>query len=151
LALDDHGFCQFGSIELRCQERAGPSLVPQFPDGRRHITARGIAVFEDRFRGELRGKGCLIRLHFRGGHALLHQLESPCGQRFGAEIANTMWHRAAEHPDVAWLRATVSPDNDASLAIIRAAGLLHVGEQMDPEDGLELIFEISAAEYLDQH
>jgi [ribosomal protein S5]-alanine N-acetyltransferase len=70
------------------------------------------------------------------------------GQGFGREIANTMWHSAAEHPDVAWLRATVSPDNDASLAIVRGAGFVHVGEQHDPEDGLELIFEISAADYL---
>ena len=70
------------------------------------------------------------------------------GQGFGAEIALTMWARAAAHPDVAWLRATVSPDNVASLAIIRRAGFVHVGEQDDPEDGLELVFEMAAADYL---
>jgi RimJ/RimL family protein N-acetyltransferase len=39
------------------------------------------------------------------------------------------------------LRATVEPGNEASLAIIRGAGLVHVGQQIDPEDGLELVFE----------
>jgi RimJ/RimL family protein N-acetyltransferase len=66
---------------------------------------------------------------------------------FGGEIANTMWGYAAQHPDVRWLRATVSPDNEPSLAIIRQAGFAHVGEQHDPEDGPELIFEIAAEDY----
>jgi len=35
--------------------------------------------------------------------------------------------------------ATVAPDNAPSLAVVRAAGFVHVGEQMDPVDGLELV------------
>ena len=38
-------------------------------------------------------------------------------------------------------RASVAPANDPSLALIRAFGFVHVGEQWDDEDGLELIFE----------
>lgn len=68
-------------------------------------------------------------------------------QGYAAEMARIMWTAAAAHPDVRVLRATVSPDNEASLAIIEAAGLVHVGEQDDPEDGLELVYEIAAADY----
>jgi RimJ/RimL family protein N-acetyltransferase len=59
----------------------------------------------------------------------------------GREMATTLWAAATEHPAVRVLRATVEPGNEASLAIIRGAGLVHVGEQQDPEDGLELVFE----------
>ncbi len=68
-------------------------------------------------------------------------------QGYAREMAETMWARAARLPGVRVLRATVSPGNSASIAIIEAAGLVHVGEQDDPEDGLELIYEITAAAY----
>lgn len=44
-------------------------------------------------------------------------------------------------PRVHLLRATVSPDNHASLATIAGLGFAEVGEQWDEEDGLETIFE----------
>jgi ribosomal-protein-alanine N-acetyltransferase len=37
--------------------------------------------------------------------------------------------------------ASVEPDNAASLAVLRAFGFQHVGEQIDEVDGLELVFE----------
>ncbi len=37
--------------------------------------------------------------------------------------------------------ASVSPRNAASLALVRALGFRQVGEQIDEEDGLELVFE----------
>ncbi|MET1051857.1 MAG: GNAT family N-acetyltransferase [Mycetocola sp.] len=49
---------------------------------------------------------------------------------------------ARAHPEVRVLRATISPDNAASLATLRAFPFRHVGEQMDEIDGLELIFEL---------
>jgi RimJ/RimL family protein N-acetyltransferase len=49
--------------------------------------------------------------------------------------------RAAAEPDVRTVRATISPDNAASLATIAGFGFVEVGEQWDEEDGLELIFE----------
>ena len=66
---------------------------------------------------------------------------------YASELARTMWSYAAAHPDVRTLRATVEPDNTASRRLIEAAGLVHVGEQIDPEDGLELVYEISAQDY----
>jgi ribosomal-protein-alanine N-acetyltransferase len=66
---------------------------------------------------------------------------------FGREMAQIMWDFAAEHPDVQILRASVSPNNVPSLAIIESAGFEHVGEQDDPDDGLEFIFDMSVADY----
>lgn len=68
------------------------------------------------------------------------------GRGFGTEIARTMWRAAAGHPDVRRLRASVAPGNAASLAIVRGAGLVEVGEQWDPEDGRELVFEVAATD-----
>lgn len=39
------------------------------------------------------------------------------------------------------VRASVSPDNAASLSLVRSYGFEHVGEQWDEEDGREFIFE----------
>jgi RimJ/RimL family protein N-acetyltransferase len=39
------------------------------------------------------------------------------------------------------VRASISPDNVASLALIRSLGFEQRGEQWDEIDGLELIFE----------
>ncbi|MFE9619950.1 hypothetical protein [Streptomyces sp. NPDC006384] len=43
--------------------------------------------------------------------------------------------------EVTTVRATISPDNTASLATISGFGFVEVGEQWDEEDGLELVFE----------
>ena len=68
-------------------------------------------------------------------------------QGFGREIAHTLWTFAAAHPDVRVLRACVRPDNIPSLSILRGAGFVQVGEQQDPEDGLEWVFEVAAGEF----
>ncbi|MFI1179138.1 GNAT family N-acetyltransferase [Streptomyces sp. NPDC020799] len=52
--------------------------------------------------------------------------------------------RAAAEPTVTTVRATISPDNTASLATIAGFGFTEVGEQWDEEDGLELVFEVPA-------
>jgi GNAT superfamily N-acetyltransferase len=49
--------------------------------------------------------------------------------------------RAAADPSVSVVRATVAPDNVASLATLAPFGFTHVGEQWDEEDGRELIYE----------
>ncbi len=48
---------------------------------------------------------------------------------------------AAESPAVTVVRASVSPDNVASVATLRPFGFTHVGEQEDEVDGLELLYE----------
>jgi [ribosomal protein S5]-alanine N-acetyltransferase len=69
-------------------------------------------------------------------------------QGFGRELLHGMWKMITERSDVRTLRYTVSPDNEASLHIVRNLGFALVGEQMDEEDGLELIYEMSVEEYL---
>ena len=66
---------------------------------------------------------------------------------YAREMAATMWAYAARHPSVRVLRASVAPDNAGSRAIIEGAGFVQVGEQDDPEDGLELVYEIAADDY----
>lgn len=39
------------------------------------------------------------------------------------------------------VRASVSPDNEPSLALVRSVGFVQCGEQWDEEDGPELVFE----------
>jgi RimJ/RimL family protein N-acetyltransferase len=39
------------------------------------------------------------------------------------------------------VRASVSPDNEPSLALVRSSGFVPCGEQWDEEDGRELVFE----------
>lgn len=48
---------------------------------------------------------------------------------------------AAEVPDVRTVRASISPDNVASLATLAPFGFTLVGDQWDDEDGLELVYE----------
>ena len=69
---------------------------------------------------ELRGRG--------HGTALLHALVDEA--------------RAAGATGV---RASISPQNAPSLALVRRAGFRHVGEQWDDEDGQELLFLLSLA------
>lgn len=53
--------------------------------------------------------------------------------------------RAAASAAVRTVRASVSPDNAASLHLVRTAGFVQVGEQWDDQDGLELVFERPSA------
>jgi RimJ/RimL family protein N-acetyltransferase len=74
--------------------------------------------------------------------------ESEQGKGFAAEALRGMWDWAAHLPEVKFLRYTVDPNNEPSMAIIKKFGFPLIGEQIDPEDGLELIYEMSVDEYL---
>jgi [ribosomal protein S5]-alanine N-acetyltransferase len=52
--------------------------------------------------------------------------------------------QAADEPQVRVVRASISPDNAASLATIKGFGFEPAGEQWDEEDGRELLFEVPA-------
>lgn len=51
---------------------------------------------------------------------------------------------AAREPEVRTVRASIAPDNAASLALAMSCGFVQLGEQWDEEDGLELVLEVSA-------
>ena len=53
-------------------------------------------------------------------------------------------HRAAHEKAVRTVRLTISPDNTASFDLAAQYGFTAVGEQWDDDDGLEIIYEVSA-------
>ena len=65
----------------------------------------------------------------------------------GVELLRGMWKMILNYPNVKILRYTVSPTNEPSMHIINKLGFAKVGEQIDEEDGLELIFEESVSDY----
>jgi RimJ/RimL family protein N-acetyltransferase len=65
-------------------------------------------------------------------------------QGYGRAILIELLRRAAAEPEVKTVRATISPDNVASLATIAGFGFVQVGEDWDEEEGLGLIFEVPA-------
>jgi [ribosomal protein S5]-alanine N-acetyltransferase len=60
---------------------------------------------------------------------------------YATAMLRELLRRAAAEPGVATVRASISPDNAASLATIAGFGFAPNGEQWDEQDGLELIFE----------
>ena len=62
------------------------------------------------------------------------------GRGYASEAACGMWAWAARH-GARVLRASIAPHNEPSLALVRRAGFVQVGEQIDDIDGLELVFE----------
>ncbi|RZU54280.1 RimJ/RimL family protein N-acetyltransferase [Krasilnikovia cinnamomea] len=59
---------------------------------------------------------------------------------YGRAILTELLRRADADPAVTSVRASVRPDNVASLATLSGTGFTHIGEQWDQEDGLELVF-----------
>ncbi|MGY1821485.1 GNAT family N-acetyltransferase [Geodermatophilus sp. SYSU D00079] len=56
--------------------------------------------------------------------------------------------RAAADPHVTTVRASVGPWNAASRDLVLAAGFVAVGEQVDDEDGPEIVYEVPAGAHL---
>jgi ribosomal-protein-alanine N-acetyltransferase len=63
---------------------------------------------------------------------------------YARQALETLLAVARAHPDVHVVRATISPDNDASRSLVEGYGFEVVGEQWDDEDGLEIVFEVRA-------
>jgi len=63
-------------------------------------------------------------------------------RRYALEAAQAMMAWACEH-GVRLFRLSVSPANAPSLAMAAKMGFRHVGEQVDEEDGPELILELA--------
>lgn len=78
-----------------------------------------------------------------GGTVEIAYSVDPAHRRKGHARAmlDALLERAASEPSVRTVRATISPDNAASLATIAGHGFTHVGEQWDEKDGRELIYE----------
>lgn len=80
----------------------------------------------------------------RGMVEIGYSIEPPFRRRgYARATAAALIDYAAGDPEVSTVRASISPDNAASLATIRPFGFVRVGEQMDEIDGLEYIFELT--------
>ncbi|RBY97396.1 GNAT family N-acetyltransferase [Blastococcus sp. TF02-8] len=66
-----------------------------------------------------------------------HRRRGYAGAALGA-----MLQRVAAEPDVTVVRAAVSPENTASLRVVRRHGFVPVGEQIDEVDGLAIVHEL---------
>lgn len=60
---------------------------------------------------------------------------------WGRELLRAALVWAETDPAVRTVRASISPDNAASLTLVSRFGFVEVGEQWDDEDGRELVFE----------
>jgi len=69
-------------------------------------------------------------------------IEPPFRGRGYATAAAVELLRRAEERGIKRFIASVSPNNEASLAIVSKLGFVQTGERMDEEDGLELVFEL---------
>ena len=79
------------------------------------------------------------------GYGIVPRMQN---QGLGKELLIGMWKLICARDDVKILRYTASPDNAPSLQIVRKLGFTEIGVQIDPEDGPELIFEMSKEEFL---
>ena len=79
------------------------------------------------------------------GYGIVPRMQN---QGLGKELLIGMWKMICTRDDVKILRYTASPDNAPSLQIVRKLGFTEIGVQIDPEDGPELIFEMSKEEFL---
>lgn len=64
------------------------------------------------------------------------------GRGYATEAATMLMDRARDWADIQHFVLSVAPQNEPSLAVVRKLGFVRTGEQMDEEDGLELVFEL---------
>ena len=64
-------------------------------------------------------------------------------QGYARAALRALVDRATREPEVTTVRATVSPDNAASRDLVLSEGFVAVGEQIDEEDGLEIVYELA--------
>ena len=67
------------------------------------------------------------------------------GRGYATEAALALMGWAGARGGVEGFVASVAPENEPSLAIVRKLGFVPVGERWDQEDGLELVWELRGA------
>jgi ribosomal-protein-alanine N-acetyltransferase len=73
------------------------------------------------------------------GYTLLPEAR---GQGYAIEAVGAMFEWATRAHGIRRFRASVAPDNERSLNLIAKLGFRHTGQQWDPDDGLELVYEL---------
>ncbi|MBO2451872.1 GNAT family N-acetyltransferase [Actinomadura barringtoniae] len=62
-------------------------------------------------------------------------------QGYARAMLLALLERAVREPEVRVVRASIRPDNVASLATLAGHGFVEIGQQWDAVDGLEVVFE----------
>ncbi len=90
-------------------------------------------------------------LNFHGGPNEAGQVEigytlmpEARGRGYAIEAVRAMFEWATRVHGIRRFRASVAPDNERSINLIDKLGFRHTGEQWDPDDGLELVYELEA-------
>lgn len=93
--------------------------------------------------GEIVGHGGFHQAPNEEGVVEVGYAVDPLRRRRGhaRAILAALIERARSDPRVTRVRASIRPDNTASLATIAGYGFAQIGEQWDEEDGLEIIYE----------
>jgi len=80
-----------------------------------------------------------------GGTVEVGYTVDPAFQRrgYGRAMVRALLAWARSEGGVRTVRASISPDNEASLATIRTFGFERTGEQWDEDDGLEIVHELN--------
>jgi RimJ/RimL family protein N-acetyltransferase len=65
---------------------------------------------------------------------------------YASEAVQGMMDWAGTEHEIHRFRVSISPTNEASLAMAEKLGFKQTGEQMDEVDGLEYVFELSLPE-----
>jgi RimJ/RimL family protein N-acetyltransferase len=76
------------------------------------------------------------------GYTLLPEVR---GRGYAIEAVRAAFDWATSAHGIRRFRASVAPGNDRSLNLITKLGFVRTGEQWDPEDGLEHVFELERA------
>ena len=77
--------------------------------------------------------------HVEIGYTLLPAAR---GRGYAIEAVRAMFDWAQRVHGIRRFRASVAPDNERSLNLIAKLGFVHTGEQWDPDDGRELVYEL---------
>lgn len=121
---------------LRCSQlKADPAGAPWI-ERLLAVRADGTVVGHGGFHGPPDDAG-MVEL----GYAVIPEWRR---RGYARAILTELLRRAVAAPDARTVRATISPDNAASLATIAGFGFTEVGEQIDEIDGLEIIYEVPA-------
>lgn len=88
-------------------------------------------------------------LNFHGGPSESGRVEigytllpAARGRGYAIEAVRALFAWAQDVHGVRRFRASVAPGNERSLNLIAKLGFVHVGEQWDPDDGRELVYEL---------
>jgi RimJ/RimL family protein N-acetyltransferase len=120
--------CNYRIDQIEAEPSSAPWLV-------RVVVADGHAVGHAGFHGPPDESG-MVEI----GYSVVPEFRR---RGYAKAIVRALLEHAASEPEVTVVRASVSPDNEASLATIAGFGFTKVGEQWDDEDGLEILFERS--------